>query len=198
MPTASTIMTPFETWGGILGIVFIIILSVNFIRQKTTLKQAACSFVLFASAMIFLYFNARDIHIITDFSAFLQVIKRRVQYEPFSLIPFAWITTDILGGLKDHFIGTIFYQYVSTFIFAVIFSFLFPLRYRKCSDKKFYIICAILFLAVETRIFIEMFLSGTECFFDTGNFILIIIGVVCGRTIGKYICEKGKRRSDNS
>ncbi len=193
MTSISTIMIPFETWGGIATILFTIIISIKLIRRKVTLRQIFISSTIFVFAMLFLYYNLRDIDVINNLEGLFKEIKNTVGYKNF--IPFVWLLTDMLGSLKSNYATTLLSQYISTFIFALVFALLLPQRYKLKKTYSFLIISTVIFSLIETIMFFETVVGGSGIFFDTGNLLLIIIGLYCGRIIGEYI-EKKRCKND--
>lgn len=194
MSSASTNMIPFETWGGIAIIIFVVSISIKFIRRRVSLKNLAFSLVLFISALIFLYYNSSDLNIITDFSAAADMIKNLPSYITF--IPFGYLLTDKLGNLKADYYSVILIQYITTFLFALIFGIFMPIRYVIKKFSKLTLIGAVIFIALEALIFIQSIISGMGVFFDTGNLILIAIGITCGFVMQKYIFERKTIKND--
>lgn len=191
---ASTVMIPFETWCGIAVIGFSIAISIQAIRRKISLKQIVSSIILFTFSLFFLYINIRDIDIVNNFDALVQSIKSASSYKTF--LPFGWLFTSKLGNLKAAYIPVITSQYISTFLFSVALEILLSVRYNNIKNMHLIVIGVIILVPIEVLIFVESYISGYNVFFDTGNIVLIVLGLYCGITIKNYF--KDRRRKNGN
>lgn len=190
----------YSTHGGIVLAVLVVIaftiIGIALVRRRLNIKELMLSFLL-AAAMIFWF--------VLSIGEYVRTVIDLKFYSLYSYMPFGTVFVGELGienftELMRSYLANQLRRLTVSFGFAVVWGLLAPTVCRVKRLKQFLLITAVTVLPLEVMVMLAYMFGVAELteYYDTGSFVLLIVGAILGYFIQKGISDmRNERRIEN-
>lgn len=180
------------------GLVFIAILLIVIpvVKRKRTIKQIPCM-ILLAAAMIFWFVKSIGSHVVFGSNPMICIDN----FVPFGtvFVPQAFVEQfPSREEYVNYYLSSQLIRFAIDFAFGILWGILAPMVFKTGGFKRYIFLTAIVVVPIEILINV-FFLLGIsyEGVYDTGEYILLMVGTILGWLIGSGISKISKDKGDS-
>lgn len=194
-------MVIFDTERGIFltGLVFIAILLIviPIVKRKMTVKQLPFM-ILLAAAMIFWFVKSIGSHVVFGSQPMICIDN----FIPFKTVFVPQTFVDQFPSRQEYvtyYLSPQCIRLAADFAFGILWGILVPIVFKTKDIKKYMFLTAVIVFPAEILINV-FFLLGIsyEGVYDTGEYILLVVGTILGWLIGSRISKNSKNKGDSN